>query len=402
MKKIFFVSFLIIFTRLAVSQSNVLLDFPNKDSLSSKTLFFNFENLWFVKNNEYFNFIADGYTLFGDKLQAGLRYRPNRRFEISGGFETLKYFGQDTLDYFLPDIRMTIFSGKHRWVFGRLITTDNHKMPVQLYDFERLLDKRSYEYGFEHRYFGKNFSSDIWLEWQNFIKKASNVRERLNFGASLHYDWVVNAKNHLETSVFAYIHHRGGQINLRQPQDSLNNALVLLNTAASAAYVYHLSGERKLSFGLQFFQHHLNTDNTEEFHFKTGNAWLGFVRWQQKSLQAVLSYWKSKAFVSVAGDAMYQSYSTRIDKYLDEQGEALPVFINYSEAEREMLTAGISYRYKLFKNVLIAAHFKGFWQLNTAEINLPYYQNRISSPHFDYNFGLYVLYRIDGYSLKKL
>ena len=48
-----------------------------------KCLYFSFSNLNFSKNNEYFNKIADGYTLFGYQVNPEIVFFPSENIGIS-------------------------------------------------------------------------------------------------------------------------------------------------------------------------------------------------------------------------------------------------------------------------------------------------------------------------------
>ena len=84
---------LLLFVSLSTSaQYNKLL--TKKDSINStpKTLALVVDNLSFIKDNEYFNLIADGYTLFGNQTEVSFKYQAHRNYNLTAGFYALKYF----------------------------------------------------------------------------------------------------------------------------------------------------------------------------------------------------------------------------------------------------------------------------------------------------------------------
>ncbi len=81
--------------------------FIDRDSLYSveqKTLSFSLRSMGFTKNNEYFNRIADGYTIFGAQLNPYLKYSISEIFALDVGFYAQQDFGNQGLKFFEPTI----------------------------------------------------------------------------------------------------------------------------------------------------------------------------------------------------------------------------------------------------------------------------------------------------------
>ena len=64
----------------------------------SNSLFLGVNSLGFSKNNEYFNDIADGFTLFGYQFNPYLSYQPLKNVRFDVGLYLQKDFG--TNDFF--------------------------------------------------------------------------------------------------------------------------------------------------------------------------------------------------------------------------------------------------------------------------------------------------------------
>ena len=56
----------------------------------------------FTKNNEYFNKIADGYTLYGFQFSPYLTYQPSDKVRVDAGIYTQKDFGNKDFTEIMP------------------------------------------------------------------------------------------------------------------------------------------------------------------------------------------------------------------------------------------------------------------------------------------------------------
>ncbi len=364
------------------------------DSVVDDNIYFHFKNLSFIKDNEYFNLIADGYTLFGDKSDFTLSYSYGKHYKFYLGFETLYNFGDNKINYVKPILSLQIFSGKNMFVFGKLQTKFSHNFSNPLYDFERLLDSRSLEYGVQHIYTSEVFTTDTWLQWEKFIYKADNNREILNFGHSSILKYSFSQKIKIAFPLGIYLHHRGGQINLRHENNTLNNAMVLMNARIGFSPQYEFN-DSSVGLDFNYYINRFNTDNPEEFHFKKGNAFWLQAYYRTRGFVFGTGYWNSYKFVSSQGNDMFQTYSRRTEIYVDQNNQIIPVFANYTEPERQMLTFNVFYHKKLFPKLELSAKFDSYLQLNSSEINTSVYNSKVAKNHFDYCIGLYIVYKLD-------
>ena len=359
-----------------------------------KSLDFVFEDLSFVKNNEYFNFIADGYTLLGNKLYTGVRLQPHSDYDIRVGADWIKYYGLNNFSYIIPSISLHLDKGKHQFYFGRLDTGNNHDMPQQIFAFERLLDARSIENGLQHKYTGKRWQSDTWLEWEHFIFKNDKDRERLNFGH--HSDWHFPFSDNLEIQipVSLLLHHRGGQINRHDQPSPNNSAIVVANFSSGLGFQYKLNQDTSLGIQYDFFVHSINSDNTEDFVFKTGKAHLVTFKLDYQQFEGKFSFWQSRKYIAPKGDDMFQSLSRKTEIYF-ENNEQATVFAGYAEPDRQLLYTSLSYHKEIARDLHLGFVTELYYQLNKVEIHTPAYSGVIQN-HFDYSMGLYVQYRLQS------
>jgi hypothetical protein len=362
------------------------------DSLVSKpdNLYLQINDLSFVKNNEYFNLIADGYTLLGNKFHLDFLYRPHQNYQVTAGLMALKYYGQDVFTAAIPYFSLQINYGKSRFYIGKLVTGDRHHLSSHIYNFERLLDKRSIENGLQHRYKNRHWETDTWLDWEHFIQKNDTLRERLNFGQTTTYRYRFN-NFELKIPLQVYLQHRGGQINIRKTENTLNNALVIANWSTGAALTKILKTGHKAGLQFQYYGYRLNTNNPEELIFTNGSAIDLGVYYRNKFWSVNINYWKSDCFIAPKGDDMFQSISRRINKYTDENGQIISVFEKHTESGRNLIYSNIRFGKEILKNLYLGFGIDMYYQLNESEINTPVYSSRVKN-HLDYATGLYLTY----------
>ena len=66
---------------------------PNYQTEKKHDLYFDLNILGFTKNNEYFNKISDGYTLFGYQLNPDILFFPSENVMLRAGLFAWKDFG---------------------------------------------------------------------------------------------------------------------------------------------------------------------------------------------------------------------------------------------------------------------------------------------------------------------
>ncbi len=349
--------------------------------------------LGFVKNNEYFNLIADGYTLLGHQLDLTLKLQTSKNYKFFMGIDLQKYMGLNDFEKPIPYIGLEIYKGKSTFYFGKLNTSDNHHLSEPLYDFERHLDDRHIENGLEHRFKNAHWQTDTWLEWEHFIFKEDSLRERLNFGQTTTYtksfgSWQIRWPLQL------YIMHRGGQINIRTVESTTyNNAMVIANYATGLQLEKHLT-QYSLGLAYTYFGHQINSDNVEELHFKNGEAHQVQIFIRHHAWQHALSYWQAYKFVAPKGNPIYQSISYRVEKYINQNGQQMSVFTDYTEPNRSLLTWKSIYQKEIYKNLQGAFVLDLYYQLNESSIENPYYTTTIA-PHLDYAMAIYLCYKFN-------
>lgn len=142
--KVFFLLILLIvsyFSEAQVNNQALLHAIPLKEG-NANEIRINVQALGFVKNNEYFNKIADGYTLFGYQLQPSVSYQPSKDVIIQAGVLLWKDFGAAGYEDIAPTFTIKLRRKQWELLFGTLEGNLNHGYIEPLYDFERLVSNR--------------------------------------------------------------------------------------------------------------------------------------------------------------------------------------------------------------------------------------------------------------------
>lgn len=95
----------------------------------------------FFKDNEYFNKIVDGYTLFGTQLNLQLVYYPTEGLRLEAGVFLWKDFGNPVLQQVRPTYRATWTVNKHQFILGNIRSNLSHNYIEPLFNFERVMLK---------------------------------------------------------------------------------------------------------------------------------------------------------------------------------------------------------------------------------------------------------------------
>ncbi|RIJ37090.1 hypothetical protein D1627_13465 [Pontibacter oryzae] len=301
----------------------------------------NVQALGFMKNNEYFNKIADGYTLFGYQLQPSVSYQPSKDVIIQAGVLLWKDFGTAGYEDITPTFTIKVKKQQWELLFGTLEGNLNHGYIEPLYDFERLVTNRL-EHGVQYKVNINSLKLDAWVDWANMLYRGENDQEQINGGAALAILLLQRqGEQHPADSLRVTLpvqftaQHKGGQIDASE---------LPLTTLANAAIGVEV--EKKYD---RMFLHRLYTknylvsykdfSNEKQLAFRQGHGVYVNIGADTKYQDVMLSYWRGKGYVTELGGKLYQSGSTTF-KYPD-----------YQEKERELLILRLMRDYNLAENL---------------------------------------------------
>ena len=276
----------------------------------------------FFKDNEYFNKIIDGYTLYGTQLNPQLVYYPTKDLRLEGGVFLWKDFGNPVLQQVRPTFRATWTKGKQQIILGNIRPHLHHNYIEPMFNFERVM-LNPLEEGIQFRYNGTRLQVDQWVDWQRQQYRFSNFQEEVAGGISSSYRMSPDGSRWHVTIPFQFTAiHNGGQI------DTLDKPLrTAFNEALGIDARYQLDGRsvqavRFSGYGLGFQNYSFTRG---QFPFKYGRALYLNATLETRFADVMLSYWQGSRFISPLGGDFYQSASRTVSnpEFLDRERRLL-------------------------------------------------------------------------------
>lgn len=345
-------------------------------------------NLNFIKNNEYFNFIADGYSLLGSQLHPEFIYQASQKAQLKVGVFASKNFGEDSIDKLIPTFTFSYRHKKHSISIGNIYAKDNHQLIEPLLASEKILTANVLENGFQYIFNGKTVYFDGWLNWERAIEPYDDEREEFTMGAFADVGIFSNENTTLSIPLQYVYYHRGGQINKKFRFENNSENLILNFNNASAGLVYQTRflGTSKLRFGYYYLSHTVNSVK-EEFTFENGNAHYIQGTFTTGKFECTLSYFIGNRFISARGNEMFQSYSLKANVNYWE-GTPDDRFLGHTEPNRSLLFAKATYKFDLSPNIILGLEAQGFYQLHNATLSTLDLRN--TKGQFDYSYAVYI------------
>jgi hypothetical protein len=300
MKKLILFSILIfLFPLLKAQQSDKQAPEQGRLSLSIKSISF-------LKNNEYLNPVTEGYTIIGFFIQPALVYSPGKKFSLALGAHIEGFAGASGLEIPMPVFTSTwnITPGS-RLIIGTLDGSDKHQMEDPVFHSEKLYTAFN-ENGIRIVNDYDHIFSDVWINWENFIRKGDTTRETFTGGISFRYiSPKIREVVSLELPVQGIFKHYGGQIS-----DYNGEAETYFNASAGIR-VNLFPGEGKYGkAGVEFTQFlYSELTNWGNAGVNDGRASWIRLNYDFKFLKFCSSYWKSHDFYAPNGNPIYSSVS---------------------------------------------------------------------------------------------
>ncbi len=334
-----------------------------------KKLYFSGTAEHFFIDTEYTNLIADGLTEAGFQGQIAGNFRITSRWILSSGVFVFQHWGAGSKTRIKPLFFIERQTKNNRFRMGYLDRSQRKKMWPMLYDHRQYFRFDRLETGVQYFYASPHFEGEIWLDWHRFIHTADTLREILNVGFRGQYTLLQKANWEWNFPLQFTIHHRGGQVNLRGNYLSgRNNMLTVLNIGSGMDISYKREHGAQVVFFARGMFHTMNSDNPEDLIFHKGWAyWTGIHVFMPRWMYGI-SFWKSQQFMSPLGEDIYMSASRRIDKYLDANGQPLPIFSRHTEPRRMLVINKVEYYQNISRHFLMKWGAEAFFQPYRSEI----------------------------------
>ncbi|OGX81840.1 hypothetical protein BEN48_05990 [Hymenobacter glacialis] len=278
----------------------------------------------FFKDNEYFNKIIEGYTLYGTQLNPQLVYYPTKDLRLEGGVFLWKDFGNPVLQQVRPTFRATWTKGKQQIILGNIRPHLHHNYIEPMFNFERVM-LNPLEEGIQVRYNGTRLFVDQWVDWQRQQYRFSNFQEEVAGGVSSSYRISPDGSPwHVAIPFQFTATHRGGQI------DTLDRPLrTSFNEAFGLEARRRLEGKnvRAVRFNgyVLGFQNYSFT--TGQFPFKYGRALYLNATVESRFADVMVSYWHGSRYIAPLGGDFFQSASRTVSNpdFLDRNRQLVMV-----------------------------------------------------------------------------
>jgi len=296
----------IVFVTLLVVSWNIYGQVSEAAETQPGELSLRIKNINFVKNNEYFNPVIEGYTLPGFFFQPELVYSPSGKVTLRTGIHLLKYSGTEKFSQVRPVFSTTLnISDKTSLTIGSLSGSDNHRLFDPHFNRERLYNAYV-EDGFQLTSTNNHFFSDTWLSWEKFIFKGDSAREVFTFGESFKYTSSPVADfMQVEVPFQIQFKHFGGQIS-NYPE----HVETYFNLAAGLRINIDLAQKKYGQAGIEYLQF-INNEFNGESHSGISYGYASWLRlhYTYKPLYIGVAYWRAHNFFAPNGNTIYSSVS---------------------------------------------------------------------------------------------
>lgn len=255
--------------------------------------------LGFGKNNEYFDTVIEGYTLFGYQLNPYATYMVNPNIRLDAGVFLQQDFGNNAISTALPTLSLKIKHHNFSFIIGTLEGSLHHQLIEPIYDFERVLNRRI-ENGIQFQWIKDGLFADAWVNWEKMIYFNDNDQERFVGGVSI-IKQIKKLNNwFIEAPLQATIRHAGGQI------DTSSEPLTsVLNTATGVILRKEQTGFVS-EFGLKNYFVTYRSLTSRTLPYKDGNGLYINPYVQTKSGVGVMaSYWYGNEYLTFDGGQFF-------------------------------------------------------------------------------------------------
>ena len=337
------------------------------DSSKQREIYFSLNTLGFIKNNEYSNDIADGFTLFGYQFNPYLSYFAGKNVRIDAGIYLQQDFGIDDFTEIAPYFSLKVQKRNFALIFGNFESSLNHRYIEPIYDFERVLNDRL-ENGIQGLWMTEKLFLDLWLNWETMIFEGDPFQEKFSAGVSFDYIFELNQRLRFNIPIQILGYHKGGQID-----SSPDPVTTLINGAIGGGLTYDLGDGFLRSIGTQdYFVFYSDLSDQKIQTYEDGfGVYLNATAKTKLNLDIMISYWRGEEFITIKGGQLYPSISSSFKS----GGTIEPI--------RELLFFRFLHNWQVLNEFTISSRIEPYIDIRN---NL-----------FEFSFGVYLHFRPDFY-----
>ena len=329
---------------------STLITTPAISEADSNKLSLGTDFIGFFKNNEYFSPVAVGQTLPGVSMLMTMGYQVSGKFRTEAGMYAVKYSGEDQLSNVQPFIRLQYaITPDFNMVVGNLYGGGNHRLIEPLYQWERHYTDKP-ESGLQFVLHGDRWFTDVWINWQQFIRRGSSIPEMLTFGASTSYLLLQPSRRFaLSVPLQLLVHHTGGQIDT-----SSDPMIVLGNAATGICSKWKINDFWLRSVGLDVYLagYYDRYPNTSLRPYTYSLGVYPVLHIDAMPVEIMAGYWQTEKYYSFIGEPLFGSF----DPYHPLEREK-------RLANRKMLTLKLAYNLKLLKGITLGTQVEIYTDL---------------------------------------
>ena len=336
----------------------------------NQDLRFGLDVLGFVRNNEYTNDIADGYTLLGYHLNPKLIYFPAKFVRLEAGALLWKDFGATGYNRVLPTFTLKLQKEHYQFLFGNLQANVSHRYIEPLYDFEKLIND-PLENGVQFIWQRDKLFLDAWIDWQRMIYPGDPFREEIEGGLSAEQRLWQNINGWRLGLPFQFTaQHKGGQIDASELPLQTR-----FNGAAGLKLEKKLPGKFWQAVRTEnYYLVYQDFSPTKVAPFTAGTGIYLNLGVDTKVQNVLLSYWRGNGYITEQGGRLFQSASTSY---------AHP---DYQEQHRELIILRFSYDLPLTEDLSLTFRFEPLYDFK--------------NPKLEFSHGLYLHFNSDFFLTK--
>jgi len=289
------------------------------DSAEPMSLYLRMHSTSYFKNNEYKNDFLTGYTLVGMYFEPVLEFNPDAKTSIYAGVHLLKYFGRDRFERKLPVISLRYTPNRNfSMIFGTLYGTTSHGLPEPMYDFEQYLTN-NYENGIQLLWNYPSFRGDVWLNWEQFIRKGDPFQEKFTVGANTEFQLVHGKKLNLSVPFAVLFRHCGGEIDATNlPAETRSNLLM----GFRAGWDFGTRWVKSVWFDQEWIEF-LEINPGDQITVTNGRGRYTRSGMETRIGSFELGYWNADDFISPHGMPLFQSVSQKYPDFFLSKREML-------------------------------------------------------------------------------
>ncbi len=316
-----------------------------------RKIFAHVDNKGFFSNDEYNSPQAKGYTLIGNRFLGKINYNIGSKFSFYLGIDWLKYNGLDGFYKVKPIMGLKIKPINNLSITIGSYDVSNRYLPLPIYHWERELTNFMEE-GVDIKYFHKNYSANVWLNWEKFILQGDPFQEYFTAGVLQHLNLIENKNFKIGIPIYTLFNHRGGEID---SSDTPTNTILNISTGLDILFSFENALIKSLD--LKFLYYYFN--QTEKIYkHNEGTGYFPTIKFNTRHFAVESGYWYGNNFYAPMGTPLFHSVASNTGKWVRN--------IN------EMAYLGIAYHYHVNDKVLFEIGSRVFYSFPDEKLDYTY------------------------------